>query len=77
MEQIRDDNEMLYARRTRLLAVIYQCTEALLELEKNLANPIGATPSTKCELEESKVWFEDRLVTARQELEELDRQNKE
>lgn len=77
MEQLSRSNEMLYARRTRLLATIRQCAEALIELEKNLANPIGATPSTKCELEESRIWFEDRLAAANEELTYIDEENRE
>ncbi len=71
------DTEALYGRRERLLSTMYGAVMALFELEKNLANPIGATPSTKCELEESRVYFADQLDAAWSELEDLDKVNKE
>lgn len=69
-------NEMLNTPRKRILATMSSAVVALAEIEVNLANPIGATPSTRYELEKSKEDFAKQLDTRWSELEQLDKENK-
>ncbi len=69
--------EALYLRRERILREMAELVSMCFETEKNLANQDGATASTKCELEESRIWAQDRLHAVWSELEWLDKENKE
>jgi len=69
--------EMLYQRRERLLRLMAEGVGMFFELEKNIANRDGMTPSTTKELHRSRKEVHSDLNKLWLQLERLDNENRE